>query len=42
MLSISVVIAATLFPEPGRPTRSFDGRTDLSGDFSLSRQRDLF
>jgi hypothetical protein len=29
MLSISVVIAATLFPEPGLLTRSFDRRTDF-------------
>jgi hypothetical protein len=29
MLSISVVIAASLFPEAGRPTRSFDDRTDF-------------
>jgi hypothetical protein len=27
MLSISVVIAATLFPQGGLPTRSFHGRT---------------
>jgi hypothetical protein len=33
MLSISVVIAATRFPEPGLPTRSFDGRTDFVARF---------
>jgi hypothetical protein len=33
MLSISVVIATTLFPEPGLLTRSIDGRTDFVARF---------
>jgi hypothetical protein len=34
----AVASPATLFPEPGLLTRSFDGRTDFVDRFSLSRQ----